>query len=445
MNDLSGTLLARRYEVKNLLGRGGMADVYRVFDRLRAVEMAIKVVREEYLDDPELLARFRKEAEALTRLQHPNVLRLYGLEQDGGLLFMVMDLADGDSLSALLRGLAARNERVPIGQGMRIGVQMGRALAYVHQLGYVHRDIKPSNMLLTRYGDALLSDLGIVQFRDEVAMTHTGTVLGTIHYMSPEQCTDSHQVDARSDIYSLGVTLFELLAGRRPFIGDRSQRPGGSRARVADEQINFPPPSLREFNPYVPPELDAIILQTMAKRREDRPQTALGLVAALEPYADARPGAILLNPPTAEKPASDPRGFYGGQGQQPISDPPRQPPSDPPRESPVCPSCRRVNRPESRFCLYCGTALTAAASNTPTPGRPPHTHVQVPQGPAGGTFTGSVSAGVVCPACRHVNRPGSRFCRECGRPLAPDGSGTAGPWSPNPSGGAGGQNPWGHG
>jgi serine/threonine-protein kinase len=190
-----GDVLAGRYRLLKTLGRGGMADVYRARDDERGVEVAIKVMREDYAEEPEFIKRFTKEAQALAKLDHPNIVRFYSFEQDGRTAFIVMDYVRGDTLRGRLRDAGGP---LPLGEVTQVLRQVGAALHFAHRRGYLHRDIKPANIMLREDGTALLSDFGIARAAEATTITHSAA--GTPAYMSPEQIL-GEELSYRTDIY----------------------------------------------------------------------------------------------------------------------------------------------------------------------------------------------------------------------------------------------------
>ena len=281
--------LGQRYAFDHELGRGGTAIVYQAQDLKHDRPVAIKVL------DPQTTAglgtpRFLREIQIAAQLQHPHILPLFDSGQVDGFLFYVMPLVEGESLQELLN----RETYVPLEDALRIAAQVAEALAYAHGHGIVHRDIKPGNILLMG-GHALVSDFGIARALDAAAgdgVTSAGLIVGTPAYMSPEQCDGSSKLDGRSDIYSLGCVLFEMLAGRPPF-------PGSGVRAVMAAHLQEEVPSLREFRPQVPAAVEAIVARALAKLPADRFQSAEELSAAL---TDPSSVPIAGTPPAPGRP-----------------------------------------------------------------------------------------------------------------------------------------------
>lgn len=252
-----------RYELTHLIARGGMAEVYRARDRLLDRPVALKVLFPELSVDRTFVERFRREAQAAANLSHPNIVPVFDWGEDDGTYFIVMEFVDGDPLSAILRNSGPIE---PV-RAAEIAAQVAGALDYAHRRGVIHRDVKPGNVLITNDGDVKVTDFGIARaVNTEESLTQTGAVMGTATYFSPEQA-EGHGVDARSDIYSLAVVLFEMLCGRPPFVGD-------SPVAVASKHVRDVAPLPRELNPAVPVALENIVMMAMAKSPDQRYATA---------------------------------------------------------------------------------------------------------------------------------------------------------------------------
>jgi len=254
-----GSLLAGRYEITAPIATGGMGEVWKARDRVLDRDVAAKVLKSEYTDDPSFLARFRNEARHTAALTHPNIASVYDYgetEQDGQkLAFLVMELVDGQPLVTILH----EEGRLPVDWTLHVLGQSADGLSAAHRAGVVHRDIKPGNLLVRPDGVVKLTDFGIAQARDATPLTRTGMVVGTAQYLSPEQA-QGMEVNAASDVYSLGVVAYECMAGARPF-------DGASQVAIALAHINRPPPPLPAD---VPPAVRLLVERALAKDPADR-------------------------------------------------------------------------------------------------------------------------------------------------------------------------------
>ncbi len=267
-----------RYELTHLIARGGMAQVYRAMDRQLERPVALKVLFPELSIDRTFVERFRREAQAAANLSHPNIVPVFDWGEDDGSYFIVMEYVEGRPLSAVLRD----PQPLPPREIATIGAGVASALAFAHRHGVIHRDVKPGNVLITPEGDVKVTDFGIARaVNTEESLTQTGAVMGTAAYFSPEQA-EGKGVDSRSDIYSLGVVLYEMAVGRPPFTGD-------SPVAVASKHVRDMPVLPREANPTVPPALEAVVMKAMAKNPDDRYGSAEELRADLLRFADGRP------------------------------------------------------------------------------------------------------------------------------------------------------------
>ena len=269
-------LVIGRYVIRDRLGAGGMGVVLKARGRGDDSDVALKLLPPSFNRDPDAVARFRREVEVASRLQDPNIVSALDADEDRGMQFMVMAYVEGRDLERLVRERGPR----PVGQALDAVIQAARGLVAAHAAGIVHRDIKPSNLMLDGAGVVRVLDLGLARIVDGAtpfgqqsgkALTQSGSYMGTVDYMPPEQADDSHRVDHRADIYSLGCTLFFLLTGRPPFEGVSVLK------RLMAHQ-ETPAPSLRSARAAVPEALNEVYLAMMAKRPADRPATMAEVV-----------------------------------------------------------------------------------------------------------------------------------------------------------------------
>jgi serine/threonine protein kinase len=274
---LEGQTLGK-YRVLEPLGSGGMARVYRGYHPQLDRFVAIKVLRSDLVEDETFLTRFRREAQAVAALRHPNIIQVHDFDMEDGLYYMVMELLDGDTLYTRLNDYRIRDQQMPWGEMVRILLDVLDGLSFAHQEGMVHRDIKPANILLTRRGQAVLADFGIAQIVGGTRHTVSGALLGTLNYMAPEQGLKGLS-DVRSDLYSLGVVFYEMLTRRPPFDADTP-------LAILLKHVNDPLPLPRELNPDIPAPFERIVLKALAKEQENRFQSASEMAAALKKAAE---------------------------------------------------------------------------------------------------------------------------------------------------------------
>ena len=258
-------LLGGRYRLADLIAVGGMGEVWRGTDEVLHRQVAVKVLKQEYVDEPGFLERFRAEARHAGGLSHPGIATVFDYGEDGGTSYLVMELVDGEPLSSLL----AREGRLPAARALSIVADTAGALHAAHTAGVIHRDVKPGNILLPAGGSVKVTDFGIARAVDAVPVTQTGTLLGTAHYLSPEQAA-GQRVGPTSDVYSLGVVLFECVAGHRPF-------EEGNAVAIAMAHLGTPAPDLPAD---VPPAVQEIVRTALAKDPADRFRSAADFAAA---------------------------------------------------------------------------------------------------------------------------------------------------------------------
>jgi serine/threonine protein kinase len=265
-----GDLFADRYEIIEPLGQGGMGKVFKAYDRKVGEVVALKLIRPEISVNDKAIERFRNELKFARKISHRNVCRMHDMGEEGFFRYITMEYVSGEDLKRFIR----RAGTLSAGKAVHIAKQVGEGLAEAHRLGVVHRDLKPQNIMIDQDGNAHIMDFGIARFADAEGMTGSGVMIGTPEYMSPEQA-ELKDVDARADIYSLGVALYEMVSGRVPFEGETP-------LSVAMKHKTEKPRNVREVNPQVPPALAAIVEKCMAKAPDARFQTAEELVAALD-------------------------------------------------------------------------------------------------------------------------------------------------------------------
>jgi eukaryotic-like serine/threonine-protein kinase len=270
MTEVAGnTMVDGRYRVLRRIGSGGMADVYCAEDTHLGRQVAIKVLHRRFAQDQEFVERFRREAKSAAGLNHPNVVGVFDRGEHEGTYYIAMELLEGQTL----KDIVAAEAPLPQGRVIDLGLQILQAAGFAHSHGVIHRDFKPHNVIVDQTGHAKVTDFGIAR-AGASEMTETGSIMGTAQYLSPEQA-QGHAVTATSDIYSIGVMLYEMLAGRLPFEGD-------SAVAVALKHLSEPPAPISQWRPDVHPALEAVVMAALAKDPAQRWQSAQDLAAGLE-------------------------------------------------------------------------------------------------------------------------------------------------------------------
>ncbi len=280
MKPEEGKLYGDRYRLVRRIATGGMGEVWQAQDEVILRQVAIKILKQQYMGDPDFVERFRTEAKHAAMINHDGIANVYDYGEDDGSAYLVMELVPGESLSSILE----REKTLPDQQVISIIAQTALALDAAHREGLVHRDIKPGNLLISPEGQVKITDFGIARVANQVSLTQTGQVMGTVQYLAPEQATGK-PASASGDIYSLGIVAYEALAGKRPFKGE-------TQMAIAMAQINEIPPPLPE---HIDAKLAKLVMDCMAKKPDQRPSSALALAARAEALLSTAPGAIPIN------------------------------------------------------------------------------------------------------------------------------------------------------
>ncbi len=266
-----GTTIAGRYELEEVVGHGGMSSVYKAHDSLLERHVALKILHERYNADDEFVERFKREARSVAQLQHPCIVTVIDRGEEEGRQYIVFEYVEGENLKEHV----VRKGRLRVAEALEIAIEVAGALAFAHEHGLVHRDVKPQNVLLNGDGRPKVTDFGIARSLDvDTGMTQTGTILGTSNYIAPEQASGG-SVDQQTDVYSLGVVLYELLAGDVPF-------PGESFLAVAMKHVNEPPPNLLDLRSDVPLRVAAAVDRALEKDPAQRFPSMKAFAAELE-------------------------------------------------------------------------------------------------------------------------------------------------------------------
>ena len=271
MDQYIGRLLDNRYEILEVIGTGGMAVVYKALCHRLNRLVAVKILKDEFAGDEEFRRRFRAEGEAVAMLSHPNIVQVYDVSSSESANYIVMELIDGISLKQYMEKKGVLNWK----ETLHFAMQIAKGLEHAHSRGIIHRDIKPHNIMVLKNGSVKVMDFGIARVMNK-SNTLTKEALGSVHYISPEQAKGSF-TDSRSDIYSLGVVMYEMMTGRPPYDGD-------SPVAVAIQHINGGAPLPTSFNPNIPAGMEQIIMKAMALEPKDRYASATELLYDLEEF-----------------------------------------------------------------------------------------------------------------------------------------------------------------
>jgi len=289
-----GEKVAERYELREVVGHGGMSTVYKAHDSLLERNVALKVLHKQYNEDEDFVERFKREARSVAQLQHPNIVTVIDRGEEDGRQYIVFEYIDGENLKELV----VRKGRLGIRAALEIALEIARGLAFAHDHGLVHRDVKPQNVLLNGDGGAKVTDFGIARSLDvEHGVTQTGTVLGTSNYIAPEQAS-GQPVDAHTDVYSLGIVLYEMLTGELPF-------PGENFVAVAMKHIQEPSPSVLDSRGDVPLRIAEMVDRALEKDPERRFSTMAAFAdeieANLAELDRGEDGAVTMVVPAAQR------------------------------------------------------------------------------------------------------------------------------------------------
>ncbi len=367
MNSYVGHVFSGRYEVLELIGEGGMARVYRCLDRRLSRTVVLKVLKDDLLRNDELRQRFAREASSVARLAHSNIIRVHDVDEEDGVPFIVMEFYPSQDLKSILRKVGKLSPR----RAVEIASAILDALDYAHGQGIIHRDLKPHNILVTDRNEVKITDFGIAKALASDSLTRTGTMMGTAHYMSPEQA-QGLGVTPATDLYSLGVMLFEMLTGRLPFEGDNP-------VTVGLRHVQEAPPTLASFGVKLPEALEDVLSTALRKNPAERYRDALtfqrALLRAVREHRPTSPSPSPASPPQARAASAGPSPLPPTFADRPIDDTVAQPGALAPRASDKSASHRALPGLPA-WSLADSGEFRAAPPTPPSPIEPPTTPVR---------------------------------------------------------------------
>ncbi len=404
-----GYTIGGRYKIDRLLGQGGMSAVYQANDPNLRRSVAIKLIHAHLSSDPEFVKRFEEEAAAVAQLRHPNIIQVYDFNQDNGTFYMVLEFVQGETLQARLKNLSVAGKKMLLADTIRLMVKICDAAGYAHARGMIHRDLKPANVMLNPQGEPILMDFGVAKIKGGQMHTATGAIVGTPLYMSPEQAR-GEKLDARTDLYALGIILYEMAVGQPPFEAD-------SAMSIMLKHLNEPVP---DISPLVgaesPPELKAIIEKALAKDPAQRFHSAEEMAQALRVVGAQLAGATLAGQTASSLTAATASPLIAGAG---LTSAPTTPGQVPTLSGPATrtDSGQRRNPPwlwaglAGLLCLVGGVVLAVTVilpplSKTPTPEPPTQVVVLATTAPAiENTATASAPTATPIPAVTDTVEP----------------------------------------
>jgi serine/threonine protein kinase len=416
MEDLVGKTIGGKYRVVERLGRGGMAEVYKALQTSLERYVAIKVMHPFLADAQGFAARFEREAKSVAALHHPNIVQVYDFDVEAETPYMVMEFIEGATLKTRLESLSHRGQPLPLKAALKIVREIGHALAYAHKRNVVHRDVKPANVMVDTGGRVILTDFGIAKILTGPSYTASGATIGTPAYMAPEQGL-GQSGDHRSDLYSLGVMLYQLTTGELPFDADTPMA-------VMLKHINEDLPPPHSVNPNLPESVERVILKSMAKKPADRYQTVDEMLADLEKVGAAARTAAPSPAPSPGAATEFAAAPVAAAPSPTVIDPPPAQPAPPTvvasspetaRAPSPTPKLKKITPPPAEVVPTLHKELrTLLCSNCSGAGL----ELQ-PDGQAACRFCGTVNAlaGPICPFCEVVNEASAEVCANCGRGL----------------------------